>query len=57
MNVSFPLVLLLNGFKVNYQIRNGSFQLDLRDGEVMYFSALPLEGMTLVDCNSLIRDW
>ena len=43
--------------KVNYKIRNGSFQLDLRDGEALYYSALPLEGMTLADCNTLIRDW
>jgi len=54
---SLPSVRSFVGSKVNYKIRNGSFQLDLRDGEALYFSALPLEGMTHADCKRLIGDW
>ncbi|CAM9742728.1 unnamed protein product [Ectocarpus sp. 12 AP-2014] len=43
--------------QVNFSLNNGKFELDMRDGEVMYNCTLPLEGMTQSDCTHLLRSW
>lgn len=41
----------------NYTITNGCFEINLLDGELLYFSALPLEDMSLADSNDLLPSW
>ncbi|CAM9107401.1 unnamed protein product [Ectocarpus fasciculatus] len=43
--------------QVNFPLNNGKFELDMKDGEVMYNCTLPLEGMTQSDCKHLLRSW
>eukprot|EP00903_Cladosiphon_okamuranus_P006447 g6307.t1 len=43
--------------KVNFVLTSGKFEFDVRDGEVLYASRLPLEGMTKSDCILLLLKW
>ena len=35
----------------------GCFQLDVRDGEVLYWAGVPLEGLDVNDCTELLTSW
>lgn len=43
--------------KVNFRLNTGQFRIDLSDGEVIFHSTVPLEGMTLGDCIPLLQSW
>lgn len=43
--------------KVNFGLTIGSVQFDMRDGEIMFYHAVPLEGMSVTDARMLIKSW
>lgn len=45
------------GTQINFKLAFGCFQLDLRDGEVLYWTGIPLEGMDVNDCTELLTSW
>lgn len=43
--------------KVNYSLNVGSVQIDASDGEITFYHAVPLEGMSAIDGGHLLRSW
>lgn len=43
--------------KINYSLNVGCVQMDVTDGEITFYHAVPLEGMSALDAGALLKSW